>query len=736
MARHRRPRPGRAQPLPLGRALRSRLSGRATALGMTLGDQHRPARRLLARRGSTTSSCGRWTSSSRSRRSSSHSSPSRPSARSSGCSSSRSASRRCRARHAWHAVRRSRSSSGTSCAPPRRSGSRTGSCSPSCSRTSRARSSVETTLRLSFNVALIAGLSFLGFGLQPPAADWGLMINENQHGLTRQPWPVLLPVIAIALLTIGTSLVGDGLARAATGIERGQTGASEHDRPALEVDDLRVEIDRQRRRHRRRHLVRASPPGEVLGLVGRVRLGQDDRRARGARAHAARRSDRGGRASRSRAATSSSSSGRAARDCAASTSRTCPQDPGLGAEPGDPDRRSSSTRRLSAHGFGTSHDGAPRAPRRRCSTRCCFPTTTSFLRRYPHQLSGGQQQRVALAMAFACRAAGDRARRADDRPRRDDAGARARDRARRCAPRTASRRSTSATTSPSWPPSPTGSPSCTAAGSSSSADGARALPALRAPVHAPAGRGDPGDVRPTRARSGSRERRRGPGTARTAASSRLAAHTRRSSARSRVPAPSSRYPPSTWSAAIRTAKVLADARHERRLAVHAATRPDAEDALARNLVDVNASHGTAQVALRRRPRRAAARVPRARRRVRLGQDDAGALRRRPARELHRRDLLPRTATGARRTCARPRTRDAQIQYVFQSPYSSLNPRKTIAQIVEQPISLFFALGRAEARARVVARRSSGSRSARRARPLPTRALRAASGSGSRSRGRS
>jgi peptide/nickel transport system permease protein len=83
---------------------------------------------------------------------------------------------------------------------------------------------VETTLRLTFNVAVVAGLSFLGFGLQPPAADWGLMINENRNGLTIQPWPVLLPVIAIALLTIGTSLIGDGVARAAIGIERGRAG--------------------------------------------------------------------------------------------------------------------------------------------------------------------------------------------------------------------------------------------------------------------------------------------------------------------------------------------------------------------------------------------------------------------------------------------------------------------------------------------------------------------------------
>jgi peptide/nickel transport system permease protein len=82
----------------------------------------------------------------------------------------------------------------------------------------------ETTLRMSFNVGVVAGLSFLGFGLQPPAADWGLMIQENYTGLTLQPWPVLLPIIAIALLTIGTSLVGDGLARAAIGIERSRTG--------------------------------------------------------------------------------------------------------------------------------------------------------------------------------------------------------------------------------------------------------------------------------------------------------------------------------------------------------------------------------------------------------------------------------------------------------------------------------------------------------------------------------
>lgn len=78
---------------------------------------------------------------------------------------------------------------------------------------------VEGTLRLTFNIAVIAALSFLGFGLQPPAADWGLMINENRQGLLAgQPWGVLLPVAAIGMLTIGTSLIGDGFSRAAIGI--------------------------------------------------------------------------------------------------------------------------------------------------------------------------------------------------------------------------------------------------------------------------------------------------------------------------------------------------------------------------------------------------------------------------------------------------------------------------------------------------------------------------------------
>jgi peptide/nickel transport system permease protein len=82
---------------------------------------------------------------------------------------------------------------------------------------------VEAGLRLTYSIGLVAVLSFLGLGLQPPAPDWGLMINENRVALTVQPWAVALPVIAIAVLTIGTNLVTDGLARASAGIDRGVT---------------------------------------------------------------------------------------------------------------------------------------------------------------------------------------------------------------------------------------------------------------------------------------------------------------------------------------------------------------------------------------------------------------------------------------------------------------------------------------------------------------------------------
>ncbi len=83
---------------------------------------------------------------------------------------------------------------------------------------------VEMNLRLTYSVGLIASLAFLGFTPEPNAANWGLMIQENRVALTEQPWGVVLPTIALALMTIGTGLVGDGLSRVSAGIDRGGKG--------------------------------------------------------------------------------------------------------------------------------------------------------------------------------------------------------------------------------------------------------------------------------------------------------------------------------------------------------------------------------------------------------------------------------------------------------------------------------------------------------------------------------
>lgn len=78
---------------------------------------------------------------------------------------------------------------------------------------------VDYGLRSTAAILLVAALSFLGLGLKPPAADWGLMIGENRIALTIQPWPVIVPVIAIAFITIGINLVLDGFRRRSTRFE-------------------------------------------------------------------------------------------------------------------------------------------------------------------------------------------------------------------------------------------------------------------------------------------------------------------------------------------------------------------------------------------------------------------------------------------------------------------------------------------------------------------------------------
>lgn len=57
----------------------------------------------------------------------------------------------------------------------------------------------------------LAGLSFLGFGSQPPAPEWGLMLNEGRQQLQTAPWLMIFPGLAIFLTVVIFNLWGDAL---------------------------------------------------------------------------------------------------------------------------------------------------------------------------------------------------------------------------------------------------------------------------------------------------------------------------------------------------------------------------------------------------------------------------------------------------------------------------------------------------------------------------------------------
>lgn len=57
----------------------------------------------------------------------------------------------------------------------------------------------------------IAALSFLGFGAQPPAAEWGVMLNEGRAYLQASPWMMIYPGMAIFIVVVIFNLLGDSL---------------------------------------------------------------------------------------------------------------------------------------------------------------------------------------------------------------------------------------------------------------------------------------------------------------------------------------------------------------------------------------------------------------------------------------------------------------------------------------------------------------------------------------------
>jgi peptide/nickel transport system permease protein len=68
-------------------------------------------------------------------------------------------------------------------------------------------------IRFGISIILIASMNFLGLGLAPPAADWGLMVSENKDFISLNAWSVQAPAILLAFTTIGLNLFADAYVR-------------------------------------------------------------------------------------------------------------------------------------------------------------------------------------------------------------------------------------------------------------------------------------------------------------------------------------------------------------------------------------------------------------------------------------------------------------------------------------------------------------------------------------------
>jgi peptide/nickel transport system permease protein len=70
---------------------------------------------------------------------------------------------------------------------------------------------VESTLETGWAIMQEAGLSFLGFGIQPPTPSWGNLLSNAQEHMTKHPWLAIFPGLMIFLTIISVNYIGDGL---------------------------------------------------------------------------------------------------------------------------------------------------------------------------------------------------------------------------------------------------------------------------------------------------------------------------------------------------------------------------------------------------------------------------------------------------------------------------------------------------------------------------------------------
>jgi len=70
---------------------------------------------------------------------------------------------------------------------------------------------VNATLEVGYAILTESGLSFLGFGIQPPTPSWGNLLNNAQRRMTSHPWLAIFPGLMIFFTIIAINYIGDGL---------------------------------------------------------------------------------------------------------------------------------------------------------------------------------------------------------------------------------------------------------------------------------------------------------------------------------------------------------------------------------------------------------------------------------------------------------------------------------------------------------------------------------------------
>ena len=70
---------------------------------------------------------------------------------------------------------------------------------------------MQATLNLAITILSIAGLSYIGLGVESPTPEWGTMLSDGREQMRNYPHLVIFPGLAIMIAAMSLNLIGDGL---------------------------------------------------------------------------------------------------------------------------------------------------------------------------------------------------------------------------------------------------------------------------------------------------------------------------------------------------------------------------------------------------------------------------------------------------------------------------------------------------------------------------------------------